>query len=375
MATIHRSFVRYGSSPRAWGTVGDKTQKQYPGRFIPTGVGNSAPPETQVSASPVHPHGRGEQRLCGQLIHDWSGSSPRAWGTGAPARSPPSCRRFIPTGVGNRFRPGRRRGIEPVHPHGRGEQTRKPARDRGRDGSSPRAWGTVRCNRLLDIPQRFIPTGVGNRVTAVAGLVAAAVHPHGRGEQRSTNPGYCRVAGSSPRAWGTAPGPCFSPHQHRFIPTGVGNRSCHPLLHREKTVHPHGRGEQARVGAQTFAEIGSSPRAWGTDGQSRLACCRSRFIPTGVGNRRFHRQLSQKCTVHPHGRGEQGVIVILMVVVSGSSPRAWGTVCTALHGRDKGSVHPHGRGEQLSTRRISNSDIGSSPRAWGTEDDDGPGKQ
>ena len=92
-------------------------------RFIPTGVGNSLALLKTWGSMSVHPHGGGEQQAQ----------------------------------TGFRFR-------ATVHPHGGGEQADNVVEDPDSFGSSPRGWGTGR--RFWDCPfwNRFIPTGVGNRL-------------------------------------------------------------------------------------------------------------------------------------------------------------------------------------------------------------------
>ena len=198
-----RKLADYGSSPRAWRThrkCGDRhqispvhpprawgTREHGPGiaytwRFIPTGVGNTAPRNSAGFSQAVHPHGRGEhihriglRRACG-------GSSPRAWGTRPQATAQRSSIRFISTGVGNTYRTRRQFRRKPVHPHGRGEHRKRLRITRATGGSSPRAWGTHVDYRSDHLHRRFIPTGVGNTHELAGDAISQAVHPHGRGE-------------------------------------------------------------------------------------------------------------------------------------------------------------------------------------------------
>jgi hypothetical protein len=225
-------------------------------RFIPTGVGNSRVRTVPARSASVHPHGRGEQVVPSALHPNVNGSSPRAWGTGLAGLWPPTVRRFIPTGVGNRTLVIASHPATAVHPHGRGEQLGRFARQTGKTGSSPRAtettnggsspraWGTDRRRKRARADQRFIPTGVGNSKTQMIGRGAGAVHPHGRGEQATMMSPRQVDGGSSPRAWGTDPIP------RRYW--------------RCTAVHPHGRGEQSWGALVRNPADGSSPRAWGT---------------------------------------------------------------------------------------------------------------
>ena len=214
---------------------------------------------------------------------------------------------------------------------------------------------------------RFIPTGVGNTASPTTPAPPAAVHPHGRGEHICLLFGHFRLAGSSPRAWGTRVGVVAPDRDGRFIPTGVGNTTSRMAGARLAPVHPHGRGEHGCRGTWDHNQNGSSPRAWGTPRQRPPAPVRPRFIPTGVGNTAYVQQHLDGDAVHPHGRGEHADRVRELRPRAGSSPRAWGTR-TRGHGRAlatrfiptgvgntsdsresrlSSAVHPHGRGEHL----------------------------
>ena len=90
--------------------------------------------------------------------------------------------RFIPTCVGNTAMTGLGSRFTTVHPHVRGEHIAPSGGSLRKNGSSPRAWGTLLfllgCHDCL----RFIPTCVGNTRLAGGRMVGIAVHPHVRGE-------------------------------------------------------------------------------------------------------------------------------------------------------------------------------------------------
>jgi len=56
---------------------------------------------------------------------------------------------------------------------------------------------------VLALLVRFIPTCVGNIFSAVAMILFPPVHPHVCGEHLNGGLSVLRVAGSSPRVWGT----------------------------------------------------------------------------------------------------------------------------------------------------------------------------
>ncbi len=172
----------------------------------------------------VHPHGCGEQRLTLPLCGIAVGSSPRVWGTGQPSNPPDRGSRFIPTGVGNRAAQWPQCRRCSVHPHGCGEQGILTTKTQNEYGSSPRVWGTEISFLRVRVKNRFIPTGVGNRHGVKCCDVTDSVHPHGCGEQMWSEEIRFSFSGSSPRVWGTGVRDGNFVKCNRFIPTGVGNR-------------------------------------------------------------------------------------------------------------------------------------------------------
>ena len=151
-----------GSSPRVWGTrsLSDRHATLY--RFIPTGVGNANLKLPRFRYQPVHPHGCGERQALGVAVSATTGSSPRVWGTPRNRPPPGSPTRFIHTGVGNAPSTRFRWPCGSVHPHGCGERFSHLLTATSTYGSSPRVWGTRAGNGVFKSCRRFIPTGVGN---------------------------------------------------------------------------------------------------------------------------------------------------------------------------------------------------------------------
>ena len=115
----------------------------------------------------------------------------------------PEYTRFIPTGVGNTWTRRRETEIPPVHPHGCGEHKVRESGSQELNGSSPRVWGTRGGENGAAKSRRFIPTGVGNTMSAEDRFTALSVHPHGCGEHNVTVTSDDGKTGSSPRVWGT----------------------------------------------------------------------------------------------------------------------------------------------------------------------------
>ena len=131
--------------------------------------------------------------------------------------------------------------------------------------------------------------------------------------------------GSSPRAWGTPGGRCRGRAAERFIPTRVGNTSTPSPVRSCRTVHPHARGEHTSGATSHPGVTGSSPRAWGTLERRLAHVGQVRFIPTRVGNTSYQDKTQIQKTVHPHARGEHFFDCQHKEIHFGSSPRAWGT--------------------------------------------------
>ncbi len=218
----------------------------------------------RVSATSVHPHGRGDDGGQSRPGHYPLGSPPRAWG------------RLV-------ARSGSNDPVK-VHPHGRGDD-----------------WGYGKC--VFSVA-RFTPTGVGTTRSGCVRRRRLTVHPHGRGDDGILASKTNADLGSPPRAWGRPDPAHWLIAAHRFTPTGVGTT---PFLGREVfqcKVHPHGRGDDTMMPNSSATADGSPPRAWGRHRFQQQRVPISRFTPTGVGT-----------TLSPSPS---------LPIASGSPPRAWG---------------------------------------------------
>ncbi len=173
----------------------------------------------------VHPHVRGEHFETMPTEETKGGSSPRPWGTHKARQYRTNDDRFIPTSVGNTEDLSVPPCSGPVHPHVRGEHASDLAAGLAGIGSSPRPWGTLLVHEELVLFERFIPTSVGNTLSASIPWLQQPVHPHVRGEHMSPSCSACFQNGSSPRPWGTPLPPQDRMLSARFIPTSVGNTS------------------------------------------------------------------------------------------------------------------------------------------------------
>ena len=137
------TLTGYGSSPRLWGTFFGIIFSIPMWRFIPTPVGNMPLPEPPQRKLSVHPHACGEHPSPSTGSGMRYGSSPRLWGTYGPYLRDLSRGRFIPTPVGNISTASPIASKPTVHPHACGEHLGDRISENGEFGSSPRLWGTL----------------------------------------------------------------------------------------------------------------------------------------------------------------------------------------------------------------------------------------
>ena len=147
---------------------------------------------------------------------------------------------------------------------------------------------------------------------------------HGELAVRTASP--WASAGSSPRAWGTRGETTTLEVEYRFIPTCMGNSVPPHTLTPRRPVHPHVHGELKQAQETGKPVVGSSPRAWGTPVRRDPSHLSIRFIPTCMGNSRSTTGPATRRSVHPHVHGELYVQTPDAGFRVGSSPRAWGTL-------------------------------------------------
>jgi len=257
------SYCTHGSPPRAWGQCRTVVAALAAMRFTPTGVGTIVEFLGTRLGGTVHPHGRGDNARGGRRRHNTCGSPPRAWGQYHLAEKRRLQRRFTPTGVGTIAAPPLRALYAAVHPHGRGDNQNDHQRTTSTGGSPPRAWGQLRAATPRRPKLRFTPTGVGTMHANRPVSVPAMVHPHGRGDNLRNSSKRLSQHGSPPRAWGQSRAAMELIDRTGFTPTGVGTITLPTPGTAPPTVHPHGRGDNARSRGPGRLRVGSPPRAWG----------------------------------------------------------------------------------------------------------------
>ena len=144
-------------------------------------------------------------------------------------------------------------------------------------------------------------------------------------------------------------------------------------------------GEQSVSDMAPSRSSGSSPRVRGADRAAEVHSDEDGIIPACAGSSRPRTRSGQRTWDHPRVCGEQTVVVPLLSVVTGSSPRVRGAVgrirpvergigiipacagsSSSAGGADSArGDHPRVCGEQAQSELSSSSCSGSSPRVRG----------
>ncbi len=110
----------------------------------------------------------------------------------------------------------------------------------------------------------------------------------------------------------------------RNTPTGVGKTTSLQLRQPTLRKHPHGRGEDAVLALLIAVTRETPPRTWGRPHGKLPGVLASGNTPTGVGKTDVAFLAAIRCEKHPHGRGEDATILSIRGFASETPPRAWG---------------------------------------------------
>ncbi len=193
-----------------------------------------------------------------------------------------------------------------------------------------------------------------------------ADHPRVRGEQLTAAASNSSMAGSPPRARGTAHQPGADRAGGGITPACAGNRGGDERGHGVPPDHPRVRGEQAIAEAEEWATHGSPPRARGTEAGPVDHAPHLRITPACAGNRRGCRNSGTWGRDHPRVRGEQQDDLDVTVIDEGSPPACAGNSRRQPTTRAGRRDHPRVRGEQEWHLAVLGPGGGSPPHARGT---------
>jgi len=194
-----------------------------------------------------------------------------------------------------------------------------------------------------------------------------AVHPHGCGDNEVAISDLDTNKRFTPTGVGTMMASIQARRASRFTPTGVGTMRCwFPSLAR-CTVHPHGCGDNLMKRSWSARTDGSPPRVWG---QWERACAVLRFSavhPHGCGDNEFLDSLLQfHHRFTPTGVGTMDPCWDIEDTEGGSPPRVWGQWIELRFSRRRQSVHPHGCGDNIPGSRASEINSRFTPTGVGT---------
>ena len=125
-----------------------------------------------------------------------------------------------------------------------------------------------------------------------------------------------------------------------LIPARAGKTGGLDTSHVKEAAHPRAGGENESGNAIDYQAIGSSPRGRGKLADLARSPGERRLIParagkTGIGiSHRPHWQ------AHPRAGGENGLLILIALVVLGSSPRGRGKPITSLDLREVSRLIP-----------------------------------
>src|SRR5690554_2479648 len=127
----------------------------------------------------------------------------------------------------------------------------------------PRTWGRLISRLNARLISGNTPTDVGKTASPVVGGHWHQKHPHGRGEDQQQILSHLLLQETPPRTWGR-PYACHAERQRgRNTPTDVGKTAGHDLFGMLDWKHPHGRGEDLMLMYSSPWYSETPPRTWG----------------------------------------------------------------------------------------------------------------
>ena len=171
-------------------------------------------------------------------------------------------------------------------------------------GSSPHARGTPGNPSLIYPGEGIIPACAGNTSGWVDVMFIFGDHPRMRGEHSSRDSRQTTIRGSSPHARGTRRYPrCRQPHAG-IIPACAGNTSSLVSFRSVCGDHPRMRGEHQPEAIGMVLATGSSPHARGTLLAVQFRRVALGIIPACAGNTNAPMRYVPRNWDHPRMRGE-----------------------------------------------------------------------
>ena len=254
--------------------------------------------------------------------HASGGSSPRAGRRQHAHGHARAGAGLIPAG-GEATRPA---GTSPsrarAHPRGRGGDSRASRAARVRQGSSPRAGRRLVVHAHDQAVVGLIPAGGEATRRDPIARGSAGAHPRGRGGDSMSALVVGCALGSSPRAGRRRRPDGARGHHARLIPAGGEATWTSRSWSRRRGAHPRGRGGDIWSCRRGAGPLGSSPRAGRRPDPRAQGRPAPGLIPAGGEATPARPCAGSRGRAHPRGRGGDHGVGTVLVVPSGSSPRA-----------------------------------------------------
>ena len=193
-------------------------------------------------------------------------------------------------------------------------------------GSSPRMRGTPLDFPLDSLTLGIIPAYAGNTTSCPRYPCRCRDHPRVCGEHTYESTAPDIMKGSSPRMRGTRPFRWSENGSAGIIPAYAGNTQSNTMRGASVWDHPRVCGEHYDPTRHGFTSVGSSPRMRGTLTKLLGKGATRRIIPAYAGNTKSLRLWSRAARDHPRVCGEHPMLLAILLVLPGSSPRMRGTL-------------------------------------------------
>ena len=227
--------------------------------FIPAHAGKTGSPPGRFSASPAHPHSRGENKNVRKALNALAGSSPLTRGEPDLTGNLVGRARLIPTHAGKTYGTPVKLIHWPAHPRSRGENHPRLSMVFTRAGSSPLTRGKRHLRECTRRPLGLIPAHAGKTPARVGMRKAEQAHPRSRGENGERGATGGRGLGSSPLTRGKLRDEWRTVLRHGLIPAHAGKTSTTSARTFRSRAHPRSRGENRPVPSLPDPRVGSSP--------------------------------------------------------------------------------------------------------------------
>ena len=197
----------------------------------------------------------------------------------------------------------------------------------GSTGSSPLTRGKLLQPCYSLVTGGLIPAHAGKTPAGRGGGAGARAHPRSRGENSSYPRGGRTSWGSSPLTRGKLARGDHDGRIKGLIPAHAGKTTGSQTPAPRAGAHPRSRGENGRAPRISAPHTGSSPLTRGKQRVDLGGCVEVRLIPAHAGKTVSGLGARQRGGAHPRSRGENGLLILIALVVLGSSPLTRGKPC------------------------------------------------